>query len=100
MRDTPTKTAASATAAPDLLVDQRDHVLRLTINREHRRNAVTESVLRGLAEAIANASRDPAVHAIVLTGAGDKAFCAGADLTPGDTPFRPDFSRLTLPLAD
>jgi methylglutaconyl-CoA hydratase len=85
-------------AAEDLLVNSEAGVLRLTINRPHRRNALTDVVLLGLRDAIASASRDDAVRVIVLTGAGDKAFCAGADLTPGDTPFQPDFARLTLPM--
>lgn len=85
-------------AAEDLLVTSEAGVLRLTINRPQRRNALTDAVLLGLRDAIASASRDDAVRVIVLTGAGDKAFCAGADLTPGDTPFQPDFARLTLPM--
>jgi methylglutaconyl-CoA hydratase len=84
----------------DLLVQREDRVLRLTLNRPQRRNALTNEVLLALGEAVATASRDRELRVIVLTGAGDKAFCAGADLTPGDTPFKPDFSRLTLPLAD
>jgi enoyl-CoA hydratase/carnithine racemase len=87
-------------AGGDLLVQREGPVLRLTINRPLRRNALTDAVLLGLRDAIAAASRDASLRAIVLTGAGEKAFCAGADLTPGDTPFQPDFARLTLPMAD
>lgn len=90
----------SKPSAPDLLVSRTDNVVRLTINRPHRRNALTDAVLLGLRDAVAGASRDTSIRAIVLTGAGDKAFCAGADLTPGDTPFQPDFARLTLPMGD
>lgn len=85
-------------AGPDLLIDTQAGVLRLTINRPHRRNALTDAVLLGLAQAIERAARDESVRVIVLTGAGDKAFCAGADLTPGDTPFKPDVARLQSPL--
>lgn len=85
---------------PDLLVSREQHVLKLTINRPERRNALTDAVLQGLRAAIETHGADPAVRAIVLSGAGDKAFCAGADLTPGDTPFQPDFGRLTLPMGD
>jgi len=87
-------------AQGDLLVERQGDIVRLTINRPQRRNALTDGVLLGLRDAVVAASRDKSVRAIVLTGAGDKAFCAGADLTPGDTPFQPDFSRLTLPMAD
>lgn len=86
-------------AGPDLLIENSNAgVLRLTINRPHRRNAVTDAVLRDLADAIKDATTNDAVRVIVLTGTGDKAFCAGADLTPGDTPFKPDYARLQTPL--
>ncbi len=84
----------------DLLVQREGGVLRLTLNRPQRRNALTDAVLLALRDAVAAASHDRELRVIVLTGAGDKAFCAGADHTPGDTPFKPDFSRLTLPMAD
>ncbi|TSH90798.1 enoyl-CoA hydratase/isomerase family protein [Verticiella sediminum] len=82
------------------MVEHRDAVLRLTLNRPQRRNALTDEVMLRLASAVQQASAERSVRAIVLTGAGDKAFCAGADLTPGDTPFKPDFARLQLPMAD
>lgn len=84
----------------DLIVLREGDVVRLTINRPHRRNALTDFVLLALKDAIVTASKDPTVRAIVITGAGDKAFCAGADLTPGDTPFQPDFARLILPMGE
>jgi enoyl-CoA hydratase/carnithine racemase len=56
-------------------------VLRLTINREAKRNAITGDVLAGLHAAFEQAASSRAIRAIVLTGAGDKAFCAGADLS-------------------
>lgn len=85
-------------AGTELLIENHEGVLRLTINRPQRRNAVTDALLLGLAEAITDASSDDSVRVIVLTGAGDKAFCAGADLTPGDTPFKPDHARLQSPM--
>lgn len=88
------------TEAGELLARRDGDVLRLTINRPERRNALTDGVLIGLRDAVLRASVDSSIRAIVLTGAGDKAFCAGADLTPGDTPFQPDVARLTLPMAD
>lgn len=88
------------TGTEDLLATYQDQVLRLTLNRPQRRNALTDEVLLALADAFTRAGKDPSVRAIVLTGAGDKAFCAGADLTPGDTPFQPNFERLTLPLGE
>jgi enoyl-CoA hydratase/carnithine racemase len=55
-------------------------VARITINRPERRNAMSWDVMRGLRQALAEAKADPDVRVVVLTGAGDKAFCAGADL--------------------
>jgi enoyl-CoA hydratase/carnithine racemase len=65
----------------DVAIDDTPPVLRVTITREDRRNAITSDVLTGLAHVFQRAEQDRAVRAIVITGAGDKAFCAGADLT-------------------
>jgi enoyl-CoA hydratase/carnithine racemase len=56
-------------------------VARVTIDREARRNALSWDVVRGLREAVAAAGGDAAVRVVVLTGAGERAFSAGADLT-------------------
>jgi enoyl-CoA hydratase/carnithine racemase len=53
---------------------------RLTIDREAARNALSPAVVAGLADGIAKAEADPAVRAIVITGAGERVFCAGGDL--------------------
>lgn len=55
-------------------------VLRLTINRPERRNAMSWSVVRGLRSAMAEVQADPEVRVVVVAGAGDQAFCAGADV--------------------
>jgi enoyl-CoA hydratase/carnithine racemase len=65
----------------DLLVERNGPVLTLTINRPERRNAMTWDVIRGLREQVARAKADPAVRVVVVTGQGDRAFCAGADLS-------------------
>jgi enoyl-CoA hydratase/carnithine racemase len=57
-----------------------DRIARVTINRPGRRNAMSYGVMQGLRDAMASARADTAVRVVVLTGAGDKAFCAGADL--------------------
>jgi enoyl-CoA hydratase len=63
-----------------LIIDRRDGLLILTIDRPQHRNALTMEVMAGLGAAMAEAEDDPAVRCVVLTGAGDKAFCAGMDL--------------------
>ncbi len=58
-----------------------DGVARLTINRPERRNALSWDVLRQLREALAVIKAEPEARVVVLTGAGDRAFSAGADLS-------------------
>jgi enoyl-CoA hydratase/carnithine racemase len=65
----------------DVLYEVGDGVARITINRPERRNSMSYGVMAGLREAMARARADDAVRVVVLTGAGDKAFCAGADLS-------------------
>jgi len=60
-----------------------DHVATVTINRPERRNALSADVMAGLLASLERARGDPDVRVVVLTGAGDKAFCAGADLSGG-----------------
>lgn len=64
----------------ELVRDRRDAVLVLRLNRPASRNALTPTMLRALSAAVIDAEADAAVHAIVLTGTGDRAFCAGMDL--------------------
>jgi enoyl-CoA hydratase len=53
----------------------------LTINRPDRRNALSDEVIEGLIEGLQRAAGDAEPRVVVLTGAGDRAFCAGGDLT-------------------
>jgi enoyl-CoA hydratase/carnithine racemase len=55
-------------------------VATITINRPDRRNALTWDLVGALRRRVADAAGDRAVRVVVLTGAGDRAFCAGADL--------------------
>ncbi len=66
--------------ADDVLYETGDGVARVTINRPERRNAMSYGVMAGLRDAMARARADADVRVVVLTGAGDRAFCAGADL--------------------
>lgn len=61
---------------------RRGLALEITIDRPTRRNAINEEVCAGIALAIDAAEADLEVRAIVITGAGDQAFCAGGDLKP------------------
>jgi len=79
--DTARRPTGGETGADELLVEHSGPVLTLTINRPERRNAMTWAVIAALREQVAVARDDPSVRVVVLTGAGDKAFCAGADLS-------------------
>lgn len=63
-----------------ILVDVRDGVALVTLNRPDRMNSVTDALHTGLEDVLATLNRDADARAVVITGAGDKAFCAGADL--------------------
>jgi methylglutaconyl-CoA hydratase len=72
---------------PDIRTEKRGHALWVWIDREAKRNAMNKRVVAGIEEAVRAAEADPRVRAIVLTGAGQKAFCAGADLSGGTGTF-------------
>lgn len=78
--------------ARELQVTQHGPALWLTIDREARRNAMSHAVLAGMAQAITAAQADRGVRAIVITGVGTKAFCAGADLQSANA-FTTDYSE-------
>lgn len=74
--------------------------LWLTIDREERRNALNEEVLDGLRAGVIAAAATADIRAVVITGTGDKAFCAGGDLKPnaeGD-PFTVDPAERDSPV--
>jgi len=63
----------------DILFEVREGVARITINRPEKYNAFTAQTCEELIDAFRRAGWDKSVAVIVLTGAGDKAFCTGAD---------------------
>jgi len=80
------------TPAPELLIEERGPILWLTINREARRNAMSHGVLAAMAQAIDAVQERRDLRAIVITGVGEKAFCAGADLQ-AEKAFTTDYSE-------
>src|SRR5438874_13806281 len=64
----------------EVLYENAAGVARVTINRPERRNAMSFGVMQGLRQAIARDREHDEVRVLVLTGGGDKAFCACADL--------------------
>lgn len=73
-------------------IERNGAVMTIVIDREARRNALNEAVAAGIATGLDAAEADRSVRAVVLTGAGDKAFCAGGDLQlqADGTPFTID----------
>ena len=70
----------SVQATPEVRYERRQAVVRLTIDRPAVRNALALGTLAELEDALARASAEAGVRAIVLTGAGERAFASGADL--------------------
>ncbi|HZR98783.1 MAG TPA: enoyl-CoA hydratase-related protein, partial [Chloroflexota bacterium] len=69
-----------ADAEDVLRVEIADHVALLTLNRPAVMNALDRTLAEALSRTMPALDRDPAVRVAILTGAGERAFCAGADL--------------------
>ena len=82
-----------------VLTDKRGHALWITINRPDKRNAINKDVIAGIRAGYAQAHADAEVRVIVLTAAGERAFCAGGDLQPG-AGFAFDLSKPNIDYAD
>lgn len=67
-------------AYANLLLEQKEHILYITINRPDQLNALNKQTIEELNKALALADVNADVRAIIITGAGEKAFVAGADI--------------------
>jgi enoyl-CoA hydratase len=67
-------------SVPVLRIEVAEGAARVTLNRSEARNALNAALLEDLASALRRLEDDPAARVIVLHGAGDRTFCAGADL--------------------
>ncbi|QHV99294.1 enoyl-CoA hydratase/isomerase family protein [Spirosoma endbachense] len=67
----------------NLLYDSTDGICRITLNRPQVYNALSPNLIHEITVAVEAAGNDDTVRVVVLTGAGDKAFCSGADLKAG-----------------
>jgi enoyl-CoA hydratase/carnithine racemase len=79
-----TQITLSASVGDAVLYTIEDRVGYITLNRPEARNAMNDAVRQGLVEAFADASLNPDVWVVIVSGAGDKAFCAGGDLKSND----------------
>lgn len=78
-------------------LEREKSTLWIMINRQHRLNAFNDVFMEELADALDTAERDPSLKCVIITGEGDRAFSAGADLTMFSkvTPVKAEvFSRL------
>ncbi|MDQ1333248.1 MAG: Enoyl-CoA hydratase/isomerase family protein [Thermodesulfobacteriota bacterium] len=64
----------------DLLYEIRNGVAFLTINREERRNALSQEMILSFLDRLADVDQNEEINAVCLTGAGERSFCSGADL--------------------
>jgi enoyl-CoA hydratase/carnithine racemase len=65
-----------------IIVDKADGIATITLNRPEKMNAYTRTMGQEIIAAMDDIDADDAVRAVIFTGAGERAFCAGADLTP------------------
>lgn len=70
-----------------IMYDVADSVATITLNRPERMNAFTDVMMRELIDAFDQVDADDDVRAVIVTGSGDRAFCAGADLGGGGETF-------------
>src|SRR5258708_9436417 len=83
-----------------VVLEKRGQAFWITINRPEKRNAINGDVVAGIAKGFRDAHDDPDVRVIVLTGSGDKAFCAGADLVNTGAAFAFDCAKPNVDYAD
>jgi methylglutaconyl-CoA hydratase len=81
--------------ASPVLVERRGQAVWITIDRPERRNAINGDVIAGIQAGMEEAASDASVRCVVLTGSGEKAFCAGGDLQQGTSVFGDQISEPT-----
>ncbi|MDX2048794.1 MAG: enoyl-CoA hydratase-related protein [Chitinophagaceae bacterium] len=64
-----------------LLTELKDHIFTITINRPDKLNALNKTVIEELSAAVDEITRNPEIKSAIITGAGPKAFVAGADIS-------------------
>jgi len=79
----------------NILLEQRENIAVLFLNRPHKLNAFTFSMMEEIISALDSLEADDSVHAVIITGKG-RAFCAGADLSSGQETFNPSFDDFAV----
>jgi enoyl-CoA hydratase/carnithine racemase len=70
-----------------ILTDVTDGIMTITLNRPDKMNAFTQGMMAEMIQAFDEADADDAVRAVIVTGSGERAYCAGADLSAGGATF-------------
>src|SRR5436305_13502393 len=83
-----------------VVLEKRGNAYWITINRPEKRNAINGEVVAGIAKGFRDAHDDAEARVIVLTGAGEKALCAGADRVNTGAAFAFDFAKPDVDYAD
>lgn len=79
----------------EIIYEKKDGIAKITINRPERLNAFTVLTLQEMAHALADAGMDRSIGVVVLTGAGDRAFCVGGDqVTRGEGGYAESSTRV------
>ena len=83
----------------NILLEQRENIAVLFLNRPNKLNAFTFSMMEEIISALDSLEADDSVHAVIITGKG-RAFCAGADLSSGQDTFNPSFDDFAVQDSD
>ena len=83
----------------NILLEQRENIAVLFLNRPNKLNAFTFSMMEEIISALDSLEADDSVHAVIITGKG-RAFCAGADLSSGQDTFNPSFDDFAVQESD
>ena len=82
-----------------ILVEQRDNIAVLFLNRPNKLNAFTFSMMEEIISALDSLEANDSIHAVIISGKG-RAFCAGADLSSGQEIFNPSFDDFAVQESD
>ena len=82
-----------------ILVEQRDNIAVLFLNRPNKLNAFTFSMMEEIISALDSLEVNDSIHAVIISGKG-RAFCAGADLSSGQETFNPSFDDFAVQESD
>src|SRR5260221_2365000 len=79
------ETHMSISPTPNMIAEKRGPVGRIVFNKPHKHNATSSDMWEAIPIIVDDFERDPAIRVVVVTGAGDKAFVSGADISEFET---------------